>query len=91
MPTLAGGYVLFFGMSLCFACSLHRDFGQGYAGGYAQVFGNAHKPIDPLLVIYSLPCCFLLIVYEDIFPPEAMKLKLFSVPPTSYYLTVASL
>ena len=44
--------MLFFGMSLCFACSLHRDFGQGYAGGYAQFFGNAYKPIEDEKVMF---------------------------------------
>ena len=44
-----------------------EDIYQVFAGGYVQKFEDA------TFVPSSLPCCFLLVVYEDIFPPEAME------------------
>ena len=46
---------------------LAKDFGQGYAGAYGQIFG------DTGFVRISLHHCFLLGVYKDKFTPEAME------------------
>ena len=37
---------IFFWMSLSSAFNPRDDFGQGYAGGYAQLFGNAREPTE---------------------------------------------
>ena len=53
--------------STYFLCNHCEDFGQGYAGGYGQIFG------DTCFVPISLHYCSLLGVYKDKFTPEAME------------------
>ena len=53
-----------------------------YAGGYGQEFGDAS-----FVPSYML-CCFLLVIYEDIFPPEAMQKFFCEICILSRYLNV---
>ena len=63
----ASSYTPTWGISLWVSWNFLEDICQVYAGGYGQISG------DTCFVPSSLHRCFLLVVYEVKFTPEAME------------------